>query len=366
MAARAKAAMALLFGLLAAPALAGDVPLGDADFIAYIQHKLQLYTPAPVRVTGPFSIAIGAPGGANLVFEFKTLHDDCMSAPAQCDLKTHETLQGIVSTFPSASSADDTGEAVPGGKAEFMAYVAAQLQRLVPADAVAIDGLTLEVTRPGGTAIAFDQRSYYQRCQDVGFLCASAMRQVLERTAAWLTPPEPGRLRVSLHPAADCGASGCAPSRDAMATFARPAFADLEEVCFKQLDDGATPMTNADRADAGLGIDAALDLCEKATHVLLGPLAAKSSAPGDIVAVAGPYAASRALFPADWAALAGRSGGHLLIAVPSRDLLLYMTGDSPADVAALAAGARAANTGALGIGANVYRWNGHGWSLAAP
>jgi len=353
--------LVLLAALAPAAALAGDVPIGDAPFTAYIQQKVQLYTPAPVRVTGPFSIAIGAAGEANLVYEFKTLHDDCVQTPVQCDAKVHDYVQSVVSTFPSASSEADAGESVPGGKGEFIGYVAAQLQRLLPGDTIEIDGMTLQVTRPGGRPIAFDQRDYYQRCQDLGFACASALHQSLERTALWLAPPT--HLRASLHLATDCGSAACPPSREPMGTFARPAFADLEEVCFKQLDNGVVPMTNADRADAGLEIGAALDLCEHSTHDLLGPLAVKPLARGDIGMVVEPYAASRALFAADWQALA--AGGHLLIAVPSRDLLLYMTSDSPADVAALAAGARASNTGVLGISSNVYRWNGQGWSLAA-
>ena len=78
-----------------------------------------------------------------------------------------------------------------------------------------------------------------------------------------------------------------------------------------------------------------------------------------------PYAASHAIFSDDWKRLAENTGGHLIVAVPTRDTLLYMNGDSPAQIAALGTRAAALATASpLGISTDVYRWSGDGWALA--
>ncbi len=361
------------FALTPAASRADGIPLDDAGFTSYIQQKLQLYSPAPVRVTGPFAVAIGPETGANLVYTFKPLHDDCIAAPAQCPQKTHDYVQDIVRRFPSANSGPPPADILPSDKPAFMERLAAELGRLLPGDTVEADGMTLNVTRPGGHAIAFDQRGYYKLCADASFNCRVPMLQSLARTAAWLAAPEPARLKSSLHIMASCtviasvgNSVSCTvrPSPEPMAPIFRHAFANLEEVCFKAADGGIVPLTNADRRDLDLSIGAALDLCGKSTRDVLGALHLPPPAADGIGTLAEPYATSRALFPADWTGLAQDAGDHLLIAVPSRDTLLYMKGDGPAEIAALGARAQAAFAGPLAISSDVYRWNGDGWSLA--
>jgi hypothetical protein len=348
-----RACLALLFLLAAPPALAGEAPLDEAAFTAYVRDKVQLYTPAKVRVIAPFSIAIGNPGEANLVFEFAGLHDDCLHDPAYCDARTHDYIQSIVARFAGASDTPDVGETVPAAKSGFMAFVAGELRQRLPRDNVAADGMMLIVTRPGGKPIPFDQRGYYQLCQKMNFICASALRLSLGRTASWLAPPE--ILRVSLHPIADCAPQSCrsAPSPAPMAPVVRHAFANLEEVCFKQVGEGVGPLTNADRDDLGLDGDAAMAQCERATP--LAPLAPPVA--GQVTAVTAPYAASHVVVTRDWPA-------GTLAAVPARDILLYTT-DAQAELEAKAHAAFAA-AGALAIAPGVYRWTGRTWEWVAP
>jgi hypothetical protein len=156
------------------------------------------------------------------------------------------------------------------------------------------------------------------------------------------------------------------PSPEPMAPFFRKAFANLEEVCFKTGADGSTvPVTNADRRDLDMSINQALDLCGRSTHAALPPVAMPAANAGGTGALMAPYAASRVLFPDDWKMLAQQSGGHLIVAVPARDVLFYMNADSEADIAALGARAQEAfQSSPLGISIDVYRWNGDGWSLA--
>ena len=157
-----------------------------------------------MRVTGSFAIAIGAQSGANLVYDVKPLHDSCVAAPVQCADKTHDYVQDAVRRFPSANAGAAASQTLPSDRDAFMAALAAELAAMLPADKVEIDGMMLDVTRPGGHPIPFDQSGYFKLCGQSNFECAAPMRQSLARTAAWLTPLEPKRLRVSLHVMASC------------------------------------------------------------------------------------------------------------------------------------------------------------------
>jgi hypothetical protein len=346
----------LFLALIAVPARANDIPLGDADFTAYIQAKVQLYAPAPVRSIAPFTIAIGKPGEANLVFEFAPLHAQCAAAPESCADKTHDYIQSIVARFPAAGSDAVTAERVPEARPVFLEWLAGELRQRLPTARVEADGMALVVTRPGGKPIRFDQRAYYQLCQGLQFECASALRLSLDRTASWLAPADPAGLRVSLHACA----SDCGTGADPMAPVVRPAFAGLEEACFKESATAIGPLTNADRIDLNLDAGAAVALCEKNTHALLHPL--PPSTAGQVTAVDEPYAAAHALFAEDF------PPGPLLIALPSRDMLLMIPADDTVARAALAAKARAAYgaAGSLAISDTLYRRTAAGWEAVTP
>ena len=317
-----------------------------------------------MRVVAPFTLAIGEPGSVNLVYDFKALHDDCVARPASCPQKTHDFVQGIVARFPAAAQLPPPPPKVPSDKHAFMEYLAEALAHLMPAARIAVDDMTLNVTRAGGRAIPFDESAYYKLCSEAEFRCDAALAQALQRTADWLALPDASRLRVSLHVMANCAVQcEVTPSIETLSPFFRKAFANLEELCFKPVaKDNMVPLTAADRRDMGLGADAAFDLCEQSTRDALGP--AKFVAPGadGVGHIEGLYAASRALFPGDFAGL----GFPLLIAVPGRDLLLFVKGDAPAQQSALRARAQAAATGGLAIGADIYRLDGSHWSLVPP
>ena len=362
---RMGAALCGLLLLCAAAARAEGIPLGNADFAAYLQQKVQLYSPQPVRVIPPFTLAIGEPGTVNLVYDFKALHDDCVAAPAGCAQKAHDFVQGIVARFPAAADLPPPPPSVPADKHAFMTYLAAALGKLMPGARIDVDDMTLNVVRAGGRGVPFDESTYYTLCREADFRCDTALAQALQRTADWLALPDPARLRISLHVMANCDAQcEVTPSREMLAPFFRKAFANLEELCFKPVaNDNMVPLTSADRRDMGLGADEALDRCEKSTQDALDPAKFVAPGSGGIGQIEGLYAASRALFAAQFAALA--DGGPLLIAVPQRDLLLYVKGDGAAQQTALRARAQAAATGGLAIGPDIYRWTGTGWSLVA-
>jgi hypothetical protein len=80
-----------------------------------------------------------------------------------------------------------------------------------------------------------------------------------------------------------------------------------------------------------------------------------------------PYESSRMLLHDDWAQVSARFGGHLIIAVPSAEQLIYGAGTSPEVVRTMSAMAHEAFArGERGISPSVFAWQPKGWTVAAP
>jgi hypothetical protein len=80
-----------------------------------------------------------------------------------------------------------------------------------------------------------------------------------------------------------------------------------------------------------------------------------------------PYESSRMLLHDDWAQVSARFGGHLIIAVPSAEQLIYGAGTSPEVVRTMSAMAHEAFARAeRGISPSVFAWQPKGWTVAAP
>ena len=80
----------------------------------------------------------------------------------------------------------------------------------------------------------------------------------------------------------------------------------------------------------------------------------------------GPDVASRLLLHADWTRASARFGGHLLVAAPTLDELLYADAASPGARDALLAMARERFVGApRPLSSSVYEWRPEGWAVVA-
>jgi uncharacterized protein YtpQ (UPF0354 family) len=77
-----------------------------------------------------------------------------------------------------------------------------------------------------------------------------------------------------------------------------------------------------------------------------------------------PYESSRVLFQSDWAKLARKLGGTLIVAIPAGSVLAYSRGDSPQAIGALRRFALDAYPGAIRpVSTTVFRWTGNGWRM---
>jgi hypothetical protein len=80
-----------------------------------------------------------------------------------------------------------------------------------------------------------------------------------------------------------------------------------------------------------------------------------------------PYESSRILLHADWAKISKQSGGHLIVAAPSAEELLYADGSSAEAVDALSALAHDRFAKAeRGISPSVFEWQPGRWMVVAP
>lgn len=80
-----------------------------------------------------------------------------------------------------------------------------------------------------------------------------------------------------------------------------------------------------------------------------------------------PYEASRLLLHDDWAKVSARFGGHLIVAVPSAEQLIYGEGGNPEVVRAMSAMAHEAFARSeRGISPSVFAWQPKGWTVITP
>ena len=106
------ALISLLSAAFAVSALASDVPSDEAAFTAYVQNKLQLYSPSPIHSAGSLRLSIQTAGEAIDLPSLKPVHDLCLSSPAKCDgavddyvqSTTRDILQKPTAALPSSSS----------------------------------------------------------------------------------------------------------------------------------------------------------------------------------------------------------------------------------------------------------------------
>jgi len=86
----------------AAAATPGGIPLGDAEFSAYLRDRFQLYSASPVVARGTaYPIVIGRPVGITLISPYcaamaipaNDILTTCRRSPDQCDAAVHDFIQ---------------------------------------------------------------------------------------------------------------------------------------------------------------------------------------------------------------------------------------------------------------------------------
>ncbi len=139
-------------------------------------------------------------------------------------------------------------------------------------------------------------------------------------------------------------------------------------MCYFDMPTAMRVATDADIKSLGLTSDDAIALCKRNVEAALSPLLTQIKELPDRAfgTLSGdPYQSSRIIFHDDWAPVAAKMGGHLIVAVPSADLVIYGREQDAAAVGALAALAKNVfQKSQRPISTDVFRWTPTGWEVA--
>lgn len=261
----------------------------------------------------------------------------------------------------------------------FADEVASQLVKALPGyHVMVVDPLTIKI---GKTGQPEDQRfqinldriaSYCARAPDD---CADAVSEYVSNTVPTIKAQEPkpatAALRAVVRPAAYVADLANMEAKYGNQLVSAPFAGDLVMLCYFDEPTAMRPALTGDLAKIGLSPARALAICVQNTRTALPRLPTAPSRQGPLGAIGDmegdPYESSYLLLHDEWAPLAAKFGGHVLVAAPDADEVFF-TGDAdPAAVDVLSTLAKKAYGEAQRpISATVFRWTSGGWEVAAP
>jgi len=150
----------------------------------------------------------------------------------------------------------------------------------------------------------------------------------------------------------------------------RPVAGDLWLICVADLPHAVRPLRQDDLAKLGLTEDQAIALGEQNTEASLPRLAEEvreGPEMGVAYALGNFYDSSRLLLHEDWGELSGKMNGHLMVAVPATDLVVFGDGSTPAGIEALHAFVQFAVAKApRPVSDTLLHWTPTGWEVVNP
>jgi len=149
-----------------------------------------------------------------------------------------------------------------------------------------------------------------------------------------------------------------------------PLIDDLVVMCFFDRPTAMLGATISNLKTLGLTSDDAIALCKRNVEAALPPLQSqiKSLPDRSFGTLTGdPYQSSRLIFHDDWEPVAAEFGGHLIVAIPASDLVIYGKEQDAVALNAMASVTKKLFVQAQRrISTKVFRWTPTGWDIAAP
>jgi uncharacterized protein YtpQ (UPF0354 family) len=149
----------------------------------------------------------------------------------------------------------------------------------------------------------------------------------------------------------------------------RPVAGDLWLICVADRPHGVQPLRQSDLAKLGLTEDQTIALGLKNLAAALPALAADTHVmkPGLTFAAGDFYESSRMLLHDSWAEMSRAMGGHLVVAVPETDVIIYGNGGGNGDRLVLSAFAQTmAEKAPKPISVSLFEWTPDGWQVVTP
>ncbi len=209
----------------------------------------------------------------------------------------------------------------------------------------------------------------YAFCRSNAKDCDDAMGAFSKKVAAFLkernTPVDTKAVLLAVRSSAYLKNAQAALGSEAPALEIRPLTAGLVSVAMLDTPSTARPLNVKDAARLSLSDDQLFALAAKNLQASLEPLSSKAKpvGSGQVGTLKGGYYESgRVALVADWAGLAAAQGGTLLIAVPSPDVILYISESSATAIDALASLAKTvAAKSQTPLSPAVFKWSAEGW-----
>lgn len=271
-------------------------------------------------------------------------------------------LAAIVGASAAAVPQDETG---------FTAYVAQALSQALPEGRVSVErplALTVSLPpNPGAFSLALE--NVWRYCARSAQGCTDAVGTFVANSAATLrdavAPIDKATLRAVIRSKTYLDDLRRRPELNGSAPVAQPLAGDLWMLCVVDRKAGVKILTTGDLALLKLSEAEALKLATRNVSGALPPLkSVLHDVPSSGIGyIAGDfYASSRMLLHDDWADLARKLHGKLVVAVPAPDLLVYGEGKDRATLDAISAFARdAASKTERPISMSLFKWVVGGW-----
>ena len=267
---------------------------------------------------------------------------------------------------------------VPTDRNAFTSYVAENLSKaLLDYDVSVTSRLTLNVKQrqraEGALQASLDRIWSY--CSSNPNDCNQALTEYVTQTSKFLAERtghvERSMIRIIVRTAGYVEETeNSRPSGPGFDLVAKPFAGDLWMLCVANLAHAARLLQIKDADELGLSVDAILEIAKRNTAAGLRPLSevTRDLPASSIGIIEGDYyESSRLALHDDWAAVAARMNGGLIVAVPSSDVVLYGDAAPPNAIDAMATLAReAAQKSKRPVSVTVFKWTKKGWEPVGP
>ena len=272
-------------------------------------------------------------------------------------------------------SAEAREKAIPKTQEGFTKYMADRFAEALPGANVAIKGpLMLEVTPPKGPHEVYLTR-VWEFCERDRPHCREEVDSFLVNMPGTImesdTPIKPGDIRAVVRGAAYAEMVRKLAANGAdHAGIVRPVAGDVWMICVVDRPHGISPLNHGELAKLGLTEDQAIALALKNLAANLPPLQADTHILKDVglmFAAGNFYESSRMLLHDSWSEMSNAMHGHLVVAVPNPDFLIYGNGTGNGDRIALGGFAQTVLEKAdKPITAQLFQWTPTGWEVVKP
>lgn len=283
-------------------------------------------------------------------------------------LFTFLLLSLAVGAQPAPASA-----ALPADEAGFLADLVQRLQQALPDHQFRISGHSLWGQRHDGEVLGqLDPQSTYQFCRSSPRRCTEALEQyvstVAELARTRRQPLNAAQVRLTLRPQAfvdEVRQQNAA--RSGTQIYARPVVAGLVMVPVLDFLNSLRFIGAGELNKLKLSEDQLFELGRRNLQTGLLPLQVMAKRPGngDFGRIeAEDHAASRVLLHADWAHLAAQYQQHLVVAIPTPNVLLYGDGANPAQIASMRRATQELyQRASRPLSLQLLRWTATGWDV---